>query len=354
MEAYLDDVLRSGDEAAKARARLVRVELAWQSGSAGSLDSALAEAAAIAAEIERLGDPTGLIEARLVMGRLAFFFGRVSEAEDAYAEAARLARAAGDRRLLDEATEWLIGAKLYGSAPIAEGMALTREVLADARRGRRLECFALTSLGVFEAAQGRFDEGRALTAQGLAVAEEFGVVIRRGVHTLQAAEVELLAGDLEAAERHIREGDEILRRVGETGFRSTVLGYLADVLARLGRAEEARHVLAELGQIVQAGDFEPEARTRIVRARLAAAAGDLGAAEALTREALEILDGRDYLETKMEALVVLSEVLAAAGERDEAVALAAEAAKGFERRGNIVSAARARELAERLAVPAGS
>ncbi len=293
-----------------------------------------------------------MIEARLAIGRGAFVVGRLGLSEEAFEEAARLASAANDRRLLNEANNWLVGTKLLGPAPIEEGAALCRRLLEDPLRGGRVECFALTSLGQFEAALGRIEEGRALVARGLAVAEEFGLVIRRGVHSLQAAEVELMADDPEAAARHLREGDEILRGMGETGFRSSVLTYLAHALARLGRSDEARAVLGEAEQIVQEDDFDAQARIRLVRASLALREGDHGSAEALAREALEILRDRDYVESTADADLGLAEALRAAGRRDEAVRVAEEAVGIFERRGNIVRAGEARALAERLATPA--
>ena len=351
-ERYLGEVLEHGDAVLRARARVNRLELVSQTDPEATMERELERAYELLDELERLGDEIGVIEARLAIGRGAFVVGRLGLSEEAFEEAARLASAANDRRLLNEANNWLVGTKLLGPAPIEEGAALCRRLLEDPLCGGRVECFALTSLGQFEAALGRIEEGRALVARGLAVAEEFGLVIRRGVHSLQAAEVELMADDPEAAARHLREGDEILRGMGETGFRSSVLTYLAHALARLGRSDEARAVLGEAEQIVQEDDFDAQARIRLVRASLALREGDHGSAEALAREALEILRDRDYVESTADAELGLAEALRAAGRRDEAVRLAEEAAGIFERHGNIVRAGEARALAERLAAPA--
>jgi hypothetical protein len=70
--------------------------------------------------------------------------------------------------------------------------------------------------------------------------------------------------------------------------------------------------------------------------------GDANAAEAAAREAVEIAERTDLLNTQADALLDLAEVLERSGRKDEATAAAKVAAERFERKGNLVSLARAR------------
>jgi len=75
--------------------------------------------------------------------------------------------------------------------------------------------------------------------------------------------------------------------------------------------------------------------------------GDLEGVEALAREAVEIARTTDAIDQLAEAIGDLAQVVAAAGRRAEAAGLLREAVGLFERKGNVVSAGRARErLAE--------
>jgi tetratricopeptide (TPR) repeat protein len=167
--------------------------------------------------------------------------------------------------------------------------------------------------------------------------------VRRFASAIQGGEIELLAGDAQAAAERLWEGYNGLGRLAETGFRSTVGTLLADALERLGRDDEAEAVLGECEAIAQADDFDPQARLRSVRARMLARRGDFAEAGRLAREAVAIMAPTDYLDNKGHACVVLAEVLAAAGRSEEALEALTEAATLFERKGDLVSTARAHD-----------
>ena len=68
--------------------------------------------------------------------------------------------------------------------------------------------------------------------------------------------------------------------------------------------------------------------------------GDFAEAERLAREAVAIMLPTDFLDTKGHTYVALADVLVAAGRADDAAQALAEAAALFERKGDVVSAAR--------------
>jgi tetratricopeptide (TPR) repeat protein len=71
--------------------------------------------------------------------------------------------------------------------------------------------------------------------------------------------------------------------------------------------------------------------------------GELAEAERLAREAVDLASGGDALDDQAETVSVLARIVAAAGRSGEAAALLREAIDKHERKGNVVSAARARQ-----------
>jgi len=172
--------------------------------------------------------------------------------------------------------------------------------------------------------------------------------LRRGVQTQDGAAIELAAGDPVAAERELREGYDVLAELGETGFRSTVASHLADALFAQGRLEEAARAADDAIELAQEDDFDPIARARVVQARIALERGDLEAATALAESAVALEEQTDYIERHADTLVALARVREAAGDIAEAAVAAQKALELYERKGHVVSAARARALLDEL------
>jgi len=76
-----------------------------------------------------------------------------------------------------------------------------------------------------------------------------------------------------------------------------------------------------------------QAGGRAVQARVLSRRGDHDGAEALAREAVEIMGRTDYLEQHAEVLVHLAYVLRESGKADEAQAVAREGLALYERKG---------------------
>ena len=114
-----------------------------------------------------------------------------------------------------------------------------------------------------------------------------------------------------------------------------------EALLAQGRDDEAAELVADARQ-ADAGDaVAPKVRARCAHARLLARRGEGSHAEALSGEAVELTRDTDDLDLQGDAWLALAEV----AENHEA---AAEALRRFERKGNLVSAARARGLLRRL------
>jgi ATP/maltotriose-dependent transcriptional regulator MalT len=197
---------------------------------------------------------------------------------------------------------------------------------------------------VLEAMRGDFDTARELLAAGRRALDELGQPVWVAVTGQEAFFVEMLAGDPAAAARTLRQSYETLSGMGERSFRSTIAGLLAHALCELGEDDEADQFSRACEEAAAEEDVFSQVLWRSARAKVLARRGEADAAEAAAREAVAIAERTDLLNTQADALLDLAEVLAQAGRSDEARAAARDAADRFERKGNLPSLERAREL----------
>ena len=135
---------------------------------------------------------------------------------------------------------------------------------------------------------------------------------------IDLARVELLAGDLAAAEREVRADYEFLTKAGETYFLSTMAALLSRIVRDQGRDDEALAMTQAAEAAAAADDIESQALWRSIRAPILARAGDLAAAEALARAAVELARKSEAPGLLADTLCELAEVLHLAGNTAEA------------------------------------
>ena len=166
--------------------------------------------------------------------------------------------------------------------------------------------------------------------------------------------IESLAGTPEAATGNLMISYEFFEQMGEKGFLSTIAGFLALALYAKGAYAESARFSRACEEAAAPDDALSQLLWRRSRAKLAAREGALGQAEALAREAAQVAAKTDFLNDHADALVDLAEILALAGRREEALAEVEEAAKRYERKGNVPSLERAQRLAGELSAPLAS
>jgi tetratricopeptide (TPR) repeat protein len=159
----------------------------------------------------------------------------------------------------------------------------------------------------------------------------------------------MLAGNPEAAASTLRDSYATLEEMGERGFLSTIAGFLAQALCAQGEYDEAEHFSRVSEAAAAPDDVMSQVLWRTARAKVQAQRGDAEAAETLAREAVELAEGTELLNTQGDALVDLATVLTATGRREEALVAAEAAAERYEQKGNRPSLERARRLAGELA-----
>jgi tetratricopeptide (TPR) repeat protein len=226
------------------------------------------------------------------------------------------------------------------------------DILAAARGDPALEAVSLATIGHLQAMLGRFDEARASARHSRAIGEEFGLTSWLAALPLYSGPIELLAGEPGAAERELRAGYDALIEMGDLGRLSTEAAFLAQALYAQGRYEEAEYLTGVCEGATTPDDVLSQIAWRSVRAKALAQERELQQAELLAQEAVALAQETDGLDLHGDALLDLAEVLRASGRPSDAVAAAERALSLYERKGNLVSAARAR--AALRALTAGS
>jgi tetratricopeptide (TPR) repeat protein len=166
--------------------------------------------------------------------------------------------------------------------------------------------------------------------------------------SFDSAPVEILAGDLEAAEAELRRDYDTLERMGETNYISTTAALLAEVLFRQGDFDGAEKCTRICEELAAHDDVVSQFRWRSVRGKILASRGRFAEAETLAREAVALIRRSDDLNSQAEASLDLAEVLRLADRPLEAAGAAREALALFEAKGNTVAAAIARATLDEL------
>jgi len=154
--------------------------------------------------------------------------------------------------------------------------------------------------------------------------------------------VRMHAGQPALAERALRSDVEALRSMSEGGLLATSSAMLGQALYAQGRHHEAQEWSAVAASAGAPDDILTQVIWRGVKAKILAHDGRAEAAEALAREAVELVHATDLLLWRGDAMLDLAEVLRLSS------GMFQEAARGalseYERKGNAVGSARARAL----------
>jgi len=355
LRSAIDVAARLDDARAEAAAKLMLLLLRLRSSDPEKWsEEATAEIEQAITVFEQAVDHGGLAKAYRVLGWVHGTEGQFGEAAAAVERGLEHARLAGDvREEPAHATMYALAA-LLGPTPVSEAIERCEEILEQVTGNRRSEGFVICLLALLEAMRGHFERARMLAEQGRATLEELG---EGGVLTawpaLYGSRVEFLAGDTEAAERELRRGYEILERMGERYYLSSVAGLLARVVCAQGRFDEAEELVATVERLAAEDDVEAQALWRCVRAWVFVRQGNTAEASTLAAQVVELLRPLDAPMYKIEAFIDLGEALHTAGDPLGTWALE-EAARLSDQKGIVVTAEKARELLGALASRAGT
>jgi tetratricopeptide (TPR) repeat protein len=232
----------------------------------------------------------------------------------------------------------------WGPAPLEEVVSRNEEALAWARDRSMfsLEARALETLARTAAMRGDFDEARRLSKEARNLIQDLGELLTSASDSISEGLIELLADDLDAAERALRRGHEALVRRGARGPLANVAANLARVLLLKERYDEAEELALMCREIAAESQLDTQIKWRSLLAVVQARRGDLGAALALARDAVAWAERSEQPDSQAEAFVDLAEILRATGRADEARGYIDRALRLYELKGNLVAAEQVR------------
>ena len=128
---------------------------------------------------------------------------------------------------------------------------------------------------------------------------------------------------------------------------------MANAIYEQGRYEEAERYARISQETGGSDDVASVVISKSILGKILAQQDRADEGEALTRGAVELADTTDALNMHGDAHMDLAEVLVLSGRSAEAAAALEEAARLFERKGDVVSAGRARMKLESLSASSG-
>jgi class 3 adenylate cyclase/tetratricopeptide (TPR) repeat protein len=301
------------------------------------------------AAFERLGDRLGLAKAWHLLAYLDWTRGRLTQAEAAAERARTLAREAKDPGWEANAIGMHCLTLYWGPLPLEVVERRSREALAEAERSgvSSLAATAYRVLARVAAHRGDLDEARRFVEAATAITREEGSLLPRAVDCISRAMVDMLAGDLPAAEEVLRNGYRQLEEMGGTGPRVNVATLLARVLLLRSRNDDTEEITRTCERLAAPDQADAQIKWRSIRAIALARRGEHNEAERLAREAVYLAGKTDQLDSRAEAHVDLAEVLLLSGRGRESAHELERAIALFQEKGNEVGERNARRLLSR-------
>ncbi len=335
----VESAVALGQRAAELHAR---IELQFVRAFAES--TPVAESVALAqeaiAELEPLGDELALARAWWLRSAGDIAACRWQARGEAIGRALEHARLAGTGSEMVGTLAGLLGqALLHGPTPVNEAIARIEDLHRELGLDPPLRSSLQTSLAGLLAMRGDFDEARRVFRDAAATYEEFGLRFRRAAQSFVGAQIELIAGDVVAAERELRASSSAFDEIGAATSATTHRALLAEVVARLGRLEEAEELAHQVAAEAPADDLLAHVLWRCTLARVRAREGSAQEAVDLATAARRLLADAEFPQLEIAVLTAAAEAAAAADESAEAERLRAEARAVAEAKGAVASVA---------------
>ena len=352
-ESYLRQAWRSAkvrsDDSLAARAQVERLLTRLQVDPDGVARQTKRLGPALEPQLEAAADHAGLARLWHLRGMLWWIQERSADAERAWQRAATEAETASDARVVHDAVGWEAASVALGPTPVPRAIARCRQICRILIDDPWAHALALQPLASLHAMRGEFDTAFGLLDESEATLAAISPSLDAAVSHPEVY-VSMMAGDLDRAERHLRQGKRELQRLGERAVLASTEGYLAQVMLLAGRDAEADRAARRCARLATTADAGAQCAWRRVRARLLSAQGRHRQALTLAREAVQIVANTDHLNSQGDAMVDLAVVLAADGSQREAAEALATGVDRYRAKGNVVSATEAASALSRPVV----
>jgi len=340
LDAAVATAVALDDRAAELHARIER-QFARMFAEATPVEESTSLAAAAIPELEALGDELALARAWWLKssGDLAACRWRArAQAIEKALEHAR--RADAGIQMVGTLGGLLAQALLHGPIPAPQALERVGQLAGELELDAAHTGPVLASRAGLLAMSGRIDEARAELGRAAALNEEFGLRFRRATQGFVAAQIELAAGDLVAAERELRVSSDALSDYGAATSATTHVALLAEVLCRGGSFDQADEEASRVAASAAADDLLAQVLWRTAHARALAQKGAADEARRLANEALALCDGIEFPFLQVVALAAAAEVDGETGDPRSRSQLLDAARAIADAKGNIVERAR--------------
>jgi DNA-binding SARP family transcriptional activator/class 3 adenylate cyclase/tetratricopeptide (TPR) repeat protein len=333
------DAALAGDEVLGRRIHLDRLRIRLITGpDPMPLDALGAEAEAGLRFFTSSEDDTGAANVCYILVLVSMRRGDLAEMERyARLEHVHALRSGSIRE--EAASRWMIAfALVLGSTAVDDAITECEELLpwsGSEHPG------VLSELAHLRAMRGEFAVSRQLIARARRLAIE-RIHARRPLMfaARSSAEIELLAGDVSAAESELRLALQMASEMNEREVAAGCAARLARLVSVPGRRDEADELTKMSAELAPSEHRPDQALVLAARAAVLALRRDHGTAEGLLRQAIQLVPV-EMLNLRADLLVDLAAVLGHLGHPAEAAATQREAIGLYERKGNLAAAANA-------------
>jgi tetratricopeptide (TPR) repeat protein len=291
---------------------------------------------------EAAGDERGNSRAWQLLAAAHQAKGKLLDAERDLDSALRHARRAADVGGQVDIFARLGALLSRGPTPVTAAIKRCEDVLAETEGNRTIAAWMYHPMAHMRARQGDFDEAQRLASDCRSIFRDNGAMWSYWVFAEIEWDIRMLAGEPAEAVAIMTESYEEVERMGGFPLESA---WLAQSLYDVGLFEDAER---RARVAVDAEDEMARSVGRGVLACVLAQQGRVDEAERMAKEAAAYFAGTEYWPDRTGVLMNLGEVLRIAGRPDEAIEAIREALDLFERREDVVSAARASALIDEL------
>ena len=299
------------------------------------------EGVRVLARLEELRSADYAARVRATLGSAFIFEGKPERARTILEQVLRETDGAS-MRLVNVCKRLLAAAWLWGPVPTSRAVGLCEELLEN-NPPLRVAASAYRSLALLEAMQGNFPAARTFASRDRGILEDLGLLPAAAAATEVYGAVELLAGEPKRAEKLLQPALATLVALSDAWYVGGVMSTLAEAFYLQGKLGDAWELTEKLGQM-EIRDISVPIRAASVRSRVLAIEGDSAAARKEVARAIGLAAHTEMPNDQAAALFACAEVLHRLGQPGKARARTAEAIQLWERKGNVVSARRAKSI----------
>jgi class 3 adenylate cyclase/tetratricopeptide (TPR) repeat protein len=351
-EAVLVEARRASDPVTRALVALHESIWSLVSASGAEADGrrALREEARVI--LEGAGHDEGLALYWWAVALEEWFSLRAAATATACEQSLAYIERSGATRLAMPVMARLASSYRFGPTPVGEAIERV-EAIGRGEQGALAVAWTRSSLGTLVAMQGDIERARELVRGGRQAYFDAGGLMTAGGMSMGDAEVERRAGDDARAEEVLREGLELLERIGDRAYYPTAALQLALCLYEQKRYDETEQLCAAARETTGADDLINFVELEGLEGGLLSQRGNHEEAEEHGRRAIALAETTDFFFARAWSRLMLAETLALGGRMEEAVSEAAIGLAHYDAKGDVTGSARARArlAALRIDVP---